>query len=175
MSQRTPPTIDDLTGREVTDATHYHVTVTDGPGSKSAGDKYEIDLSADSHAAFDAMLTGNTAEFHAVMRKLLGAPAASGKSKPRSTGTRPASTAPAGDAAEIKRAREFNKAGGFEPATVKAWGREHGHDVKDGPGSTPSALVLEFAKAHGMPDASPATAPESSNGASPAKSETAAA
>ena len=87
MSQRTITT-DDLTGREAPETAHYHLAVTDTPGSRTIGDKYEIDLSPESHAAFVALLTGQTAEFHAYMSRIITpAPAPSDKPAKRAPGS----------------------------------------------------------------------------------------
>lgn len=160
MSQRTITT-DNLTDREVTESTHYHVTITDAPGSRSVGDKYELDLTAESHDALVAMLTGKTVEFHKYMRRFVDGSKATGKSVPRSTSPRTA-TASTESPDETKRAREFLKSSGHAATTVKEWGRASGLSefVKDGPGVMPSALVVAYARAHGMPESpAPVTDP----------------
>jgi hypothetical protein len=162
MSQRTITT-DNLTDREVSESTHYHVTITDAPtGSRSVGDKYELDLTAESHDALIAMLTGKTAEFHKYMRRFVDGSPATGRTRGTSTrGTSRPATASNESPDETKRAREFLKASGHTATTVKEWGRANGlsEHVKDGPGVMPSVLVVAYAKAHDMPE-SPASTPE---------------
>jgi hypothetical protein len=158
MSQRTITT-DNLTDREVTESTHYHVTITDAPGTRQAGDKYEIDLTAESQAALVAMLTGKTDEFHKYMRRFVDGATVSKRT--RSAAPRNSAPSDSGNADDSKRAREFVKASEFKAPAIKEWGRANGHEVKDGPGVLPSALMIAFAKAHGMPE-TPANSPEPS-------------
>lgn len=162
MSQRTITT-DDMTLRESTDSTHYFVTVSDSAGART-GDKYEIDLSTESHAAFVALLTGKTEEFHKYMRRYVVTDSGPGR---RTRGTSPTprpQSASNENPEETKRARQFVKDGNHGAPVIKTWGRDNGLSefVKDGPGVLPGALVVAFAKAHGMPDAPADTSPSNS-------------
>lgn len=146
---------DNLTGREVTDATEYVVTIAPN-GSRSSGSKYEeIVLTAESYAALVAVFSDKTDEFHKYMRRYLSD--GSGKRAPRGTGTSPRSSTADSNGDETKRAREFVKTNNHKAPAIKEWGTANGLSefVKSGPGVIPGTLVVAFAKAHGMPETAP--------------------